>query len=96
LRPARGCSCDGSGNDVPDRKDDTSAAVEGSKGVGEKESVTVSDDEGEEDEEDVEFEDLRPVRASQNDDIEYETEIGRSLPDSATLITVESTLVVRL
>ncbi len=70
MRPARGCNCDGSGREGPVRKEETSCAVDGSKGVGRKVSAgswrRVEDDE-EEDEGEDEDEDLRPVRESQID-----------------------------
>lgn len=46
LRPARGCSWDGSGREAVSRNEETSWAVEGSKAVGSKEVV---DEEEEED-----------------------------------------------
>jgi len=63
LSPARGCNCEGSAKEGPVRKEDTSWASWGSKGVGENvlvggavESETV-----------VDGEDLRPVNLSQID-----------------------------
>ncbi len=73
MRPARGCSCDGSGREGPVRKEETSCAVDGSKGVGRKVSAgswRSDDEEDEEDgdeDEDEEEEDFRPVRESQID-----------------------------
>lgn len=70
FRPARGWSCDGSGSEGPVRKDETSCAVVGSKGVGRKGSPgswrRAEDDDDDEDEEEEE-EDFRPVRESQID-----------------------------
>lgn len=64
MRPASGCSCEGSGSDSGERKEDTSAAVVGSKGSGSK-----SVEEGEEEEDEEGGEERRPVRVSQNDDM---------------------------
>lgn len=62
MRPARGCSCDGSENEGPVRKDETSWPSEGSKGVGWARSV------GEDEVVSVEVvEDFRPVNLSQID-----------------------------
>lgn len=46
MRPARGWSAEGSGRVVLPRKEDTSAAVEGSKGEGWKGEVWYGEDEG--------------------------------------------------
>ena len=64
MRPARGCSCDGSGIDAPPRNEETSVALEGSKGVGVKDFWGGSWIAGVGLEE---VEDFRPVKVSQID-----------------------------
>lgn len=71
FRPASGWSWEGSGREGPVRKEETSWAVEGSKGVGWKVSAgswrKAEDDDEEDEEEEDEDEGFRPVRESQID-----------------------------